>query len=149
MDHSKWSIKFTWVNTVDIFLIQVRINYYKKALKSIKIKKNFQIWYFNVYWFTWRFRAVKRFQICKLDCKWGCKDMIYILNLLKQFDRIQNRIIVSECPLANFERRDLYSKNVCYQMLQSFYNRGTRRTVRQSHDWSDEIPPVWSCLCIN
>ena len=39
MDHSKWSIKFTWVNTVDIFLIQVRINYYKKALKSIKIKK--------------------------------------------------------------------------------------------------------------
>ena len=24
----------------------------------------------------------------KVDCKWGCKDMIYILNLSKQFDRI-------------------------------------------------------------
>ena len=65
----------------------------------------------------------------KVDCKWGCKDMIYILNLLKQFDRIQNRIIVSKCPHTNFERRDLYSNNVWYQKLPSF-----SAVVRKSHD---------------
>ena len=53
----------------------------------------------------------------KVDCKWGCKDMIYILNLLKQFDRIQNRIIVSKYPRVNFEKGNFYSKHVCYQKL--------------------------------
>ena len=64
----------------------------------------------------------------EVDCKWGCKDMIYILNLLKQFDRIQNRIIVSKCPHTNFERRDLYFNNVWYQKLPNVYNISTQIT---------------------
>ena len=65
----------------------------------------------------------------EVDCKWGCKDMIYILNLLKQFDRIQNRIIVSKCPHKNFEVRDVDSNNVWYQKLPSFL-----ALVHKSHD---------------